>query len=79
MATNVYLGQAYTDSQATLTSIETTIAAKINTLSTGTNQPTQADLLELQYRMQTFSFFTEFVSTFEKRVGEAFQGIVRNF
>lgn len=75
----VYLGQAYTTNATKLTNTESTIAAKITALAGTTEQPSQADLLQLQYQMQVFSFYTEFVSTYEKKVGDAFQGIVRNF
>jgi hypothetical protein len=78
MATT-YIGQAYTETHALIDNAETAISQKISDISTSTVQPSQATLLSLQYQMQLFSFFAEFISTFEKKMGDAFQGIVRNF
>ena len=78
MATT-YIGQAYQTTKNQIDNAETAISQKINDISNSTVQPSQATLLSLQYEMQLFSFFAEFISTFEKKVSEAFQGIVRNF
>ncbi|MDH4377696.1 MAG: hypothetical protein QE494_15500 [Ramlibacter sp.] len=78
MATT-YIGQAYNETSKFINDAETAISQKITDISNSTVQPSQATLLSLQYEMQLFSFFAEFISTFEKKVSEAFQGIVRNF
>ncbi len=78
MATT-YIGQAYNQTSKFINDAETAISTKIDTISNSTVQPSQATLLSLQYEMQLFSFFAEFISTFEKKISEAFQGIVRNF
>ena len=78
MATT-YIGQAYQETKSKVDTAETNISQKISDISASTVQPSQATLLSLQYEMQLFSFFTEFISTFNKKIAEAFQGIVRNF
>ena len=78
MATT-YIGQAYQETKKFIDDAETAISQKISDISSSTVQPSQATLLSLQYEMQLFSFFAEFISTFEKKISEAFQGIVRNF
>ena len=74
-----YIGQAYQETKTKIDAAETAIGTKISEISTSTVQPSQATLLSLQYEMQLFSFFADFISTFNKKVAEAFQGIVRNF
>lgn len=74
-----YIGQAYQETKTKIDSAETAIGLKISSISSSTVQPSQATLLSLQYEMQLFSFFADFISTFNKKVAEAFQGIVRNF
>jgi len=76
---NIYIGKAYDSTHSMLDTAEATLAADIDSVAATSNQPSQATMLQLQYKMQVFSFFAEFISTFEKKVGEAFQGIVRNF
>jgi hypothetical protein len=78
MATT-YIGQAYNETSKFINDAETSIIQNINEISNSRVQPSQATLLSLQYEMQLFSFFAEFISTFEKKISEAFQGIVRNF
>lgn len=78
MATT-YIGNAYQETSKYIDAAETQISAKITAIANSSTQPSQATLLSLQYEMQLFSFFAEFISTFEKKMSEAFQGIVRNF
>ena len=76
----VNMGLAYNDFNDNLTSSESAITGAISQLTLNTtDQPTQSQLLLLQYKMQVFAFFAEFTSTMEKKIGETFQGVVRNF
>ncbi len=76
----VNMGIAYYEFKDSLQAAETSITDQISILGTNTSdQPTQAQLLLLQYKMQVFAFFAEFTSTMEKKIGETFQGVVRNF
>lgn len=81
MATNtVFLGKVYGATNTILTNAETDLAAAIESVSANpSEQPSQATLLQLQYKLQVFNFFAEFCSTAEKKLGDAFQSIVRNF
>ena len=76
MATT-YIGQAYVETKTKIDTAETNISQKISDISASTVQPSQATLLSLQYEMQLFSFFTEFISTFNKKVAEAFDNDIR--
>lgn len=80
MADTVFIGKVYGEIKTIMTDNESTISSEIAALSdNASEQPTQAVLLKLQYKMQVFTFFAEFCSTMEKKVGDSFQGIVRNF
>ncbi len=78
--TEVSLKLPYDQTLVSLASAESELALDINTIGSNvTDQPSQATLLRLQYKMQVFSFFAEFTSTLTKKVGDVFSGIVRNF
>lgn len=78
--TQVSLKLPYDQTLISLGSAESELALDINTIGSNvTDQPSQATLLRLQYKMQVFSFFAEFTSTLTKKVGDVFSGIVRNF
>lgn len=77
----VYLGKVYEAYSGVLSANELSLANEIEGMANAnvSQQPTQAQLLAIQYKMQVFAFFAEFCSTFEKKISDAFQGIVRNF
>ncbi len=76
----VSLKDPYDGTMVSLASAESALASDIREIGANTtDQPTQATLLRLQYKMQVFSFFAEFTSTLTKKVGDVFSGIVRNF
>lgn len=78
---SVYLGKVYENYGSVLSANEISLANEIEVMANApvSQQPTQAQLLAIQYKMQVFAFFAEFCSTFEKKISDAFQGIVRNF
>jgi hypothetical protein len=76
----INMGIAYTGFNTSLTGSETSITNAMSVLASNpTEQPTQSQLLLLQYKLQVFTFFAELASSMEKKIGETFQGVVRNF
>ncbi len=75
----IYMGVMYDASEATLTKFEEDLSTQLRVLAAATNEPSQAVMLDIQYRMQVFTFFAEFASTFEKKIAEMFQSMMRNF
>lgn len=75
----VQMGEAYNASASQLSSIETDIQTAINSLLNATTTPSQADLLAIQYKLQVFSFFMEFASSFEKKLSDVFERVISKF
>ncbi len=74
----IYMGVAYNATFATLAATEATLAAELRALAASSTEPSQAVMLDIQYRMQVFTFFAEFASSFEKKIAEMFQSMLRN-
>lgn len=81
MSTTVYLGLVYGGMATKLETNEQDLRTSLNAMmnASGAEAPTQAELLEIQYRLQTFAVLSEFVASFEKKLGDAFQGICQKF
>jgi hypothetical protein len=80
MAT-VYLGLIYNGLQSQLNTNEDSLRTAINGMiaNSGNEAPSQAALLEIQYKMQRFAVLSEFTASFEKKLGDAFQAICQKF
>lgn len=74
----IFMGVAYDATQATLSQFETDLSSQLRVLAAATTEPSQAVMLDIQYRMQVFTFFAEFASSFEKKIAEMFQSMLRN-
>ena len=75
----IFMGVMYDASAANLARFEEDLSAQLRVLAAATNEPSQQVMLDIQYRMQVFTFFAEFASTFEKKIAEMFQSMMRNF
>lgn len=74
----IFMGVAYDATYATLERSEAELSSQLRVLAAQTTEPSQAVMLDIQYRMQVFTFFAEFASSFEKKISEMFQSMLRN-
>ena len=75
----VEMGEAYGAAKDKLVSIEQSINTAIAGLQSASTAPSQADLLAIQYQLQVFGVFMEFASSFEKKLSDMFEGVIRKF
>jgi hypothetical protein len=76
---NVEMGDAYAAVKAKLELTETAVNTAITDLASTNNTPSQADLLAIQYQLQVFGVFMEFASSFEKKLSDMFESVIRKF
>ncbi len=71
--TNLSTADLKTYLDTTLTTAETGLRDALNGLS---GSPTQAQMISIQYEVQTWSFYIQLASTMQKEMADAFKGIV---
>lgn len=62
-----------------LTSSEASITATLDALKAQNSTPTQAQMLQVQYDIQQWTFTIQLASSMQKEVADALKGVVSKF